>query len=39
MFLKDIMKGKCDAFSVPKSRNKLCLVYLQYKLHQHRFGI
>ena len=32
------MKGKCDTFNVHKQKNKVCLVYLEFKLHQHRFG-
>ena len=32
------MEGKYDAFSVQEQRNKVYLVYLEFKLHQHRFS-
>ena len=34
----DSMKGKCYVFSCYKQRNKLCLVYLDFKLQQDSYG-
>ena len=35
---KHNMKGKCYVFSSYKRRNNVCLVHLEWKLQQHRYG-
>ena len=35
---KDSMKGKCYIFSSYKQTNKVCLVYLEWKLQQDSYG-
>ena len=40
MFWKqnDTMKGKCYVYGCYKQRNKVCLVYLECKLQQYKYG-
>ena len=33
-----VKKVNVTLFTVHEERNKVCLVHLEFKLHQHRFG-